>query len=264
PPLCRGLEAEGLGARRLALLLYRVDGSLREIAIGTARPNRDPDALLRLFAPQIEQIDAGFGIETVTLAACVAEPLGALQMAIGLTQPDPQPDHPPVPVRADGAALPASRHISSPELNNLSNLLDRLGNRLGFEQLHRLAPGDSHSPERAQRRVAAAVCAAMPGWWRDRPRPLRLLEQPVPVSVSVDHAAAPVALHRREGAQAIAAVEGPERIAPEWWRPAPEGANGGNRRARDYWRIEDEDGGRFWLCREQGGAARWLLHGLFA
>lgn len=264
PPLCRGLEAEGLGARRLVLAFYRVDGTMRELSIGTARPNRDPDALLRLFVPQIEQIDSGFGIETVTLAASIAEPLSALQMVIGHTQPalqpDPQLDRPPNPVIAEGAALPLPQIASSSDSGDLSNLLDRLGNRLGFEQLRRLAPRESYSAERAQQRVAANAPAAMPGWWRDRPRPLRLLGQPMPVSVSVDHEGEPVALHRGEGAQPIAAVEGPERIAPEWWRPAVEG----DRPPRDYWRIEDEDGGRFWLCREQGGEARWLLHGLFA
>ncbi|MEX0809633.1 MAG: DNA polymerase Y family protein [Dongiaceae bacterium] len=264
PPLCRGLEAEGLGARRLVLAFYRVDGTMREVSIGTARPNRDPDTLLRLFAPQIEQIDSGFGIETVTLAASIAEPLSALQMVIGRARLDPQSNRPAAAIVAGIEAPPASSFASSSDSGGLSNLLDRLGNRIGFEQLRRLAPRESHNAERAQQRVAIHAPAAMPGWWRDHPRPLRLFDQPMPVSVSVDPDGEPVALHRGESAKPIAAVEGPERIAPEWWRPAVEGANGGNRPPRDYWRIEDEDGGRFWLCREQGGEARWLLHGLFA
>ena len=56
----------------------------------------------------------------------------------------------------------------------------------------------------------------------------------------------------------IARAEGPERIAAEWWRSAADGSG-----ERDYYRLEDADGGRFWLYRETG-AARWYLHGLFA
>ncbi len=62
----------------------------------------------------------------------------------------------------------------------------------------------------------------------------------------------------------LRAAEGPERIAPEWWRADP-GWTGG---VRDYWRVEDEAGDRFWLFREAGGqrdaAPRWFLHGVFA
>jgi protein ImuB len=48
-------------------------------------------------------------------------------------------------------------------------------------------------------------------------------------------------------------MEGPERITPEWWRK-------GKGAARDYYRIEDRAGRRYWLFREE---ARWFLHGLF-
>jgi protein ImuB len=63
------------------------------------------------------------------------------------------------------------------------------------------------------------------------------------------------------GLQAVAAAEGPERIAPEWWR-APEAAT------RDYHRLDLEDGRRLWVRRTGGwdGAAppRWTLDGVFA
>jgi protein ImuB len=58
--------------------------------------------------------------------------------------------------------------------------------------------------------------------------------------------------------------QGPERIAPEWWR-AP-----GTARLRDYYHVEVADGARYWLFREgvtgdgRGGAPDWFLHGLFA
>jgi protein ImuB len=58
--------------------------------------------------------------------------------------------------------------------------------------------------------------------------------------------------------------EGPERIAPEWWRDRP------GTRLRDYYKVEVQDGRRFWLYREgvvhdgRGDTPRWFLHGLFA
>jgi protein ImuB len=65
----------------------------------------------------------------------------------------------------------------------------------------------------------------------------------------------------------VSAAVGPERIGPEWWRE-----DGGLdplrlARIRDYYRIEDSDGGRFWIYREglyrPNIPARWYLHGLF-
>jgi protein ImuB len=143
----------------------------------------------------------------------------------------------------------------------LDHLFNRLGNRLGFEALRRLAPRDSHAPERAQHRVPADRPAAMPSWWGDRIRPPRLLAEPAPVSVTMDLGDAPVVLLERHRLRRIVEAEGPERIEPEWWRPVREG----DRPARDYWRVEDEDGSRFWLYRERAGdEPRWFLHGLFA
>ncbi|MDP8916983.1 MAG: DNA polymerase Y family protein, partial [Pseudomonadota bacterium] len=60
-------------------------------------------------------------------------------------------------------------------------------------------------------------------------------------------------------------AEGPERIAEEWWRhPA---VDPDRSRVRDYYAVEDAEGGRFWLFRAglYGGAdpPRWFLHGLF-
>lgn len=273
PALCRGLEAEGLGARRLTIALYRVDGTVRELTVGTARPGREPASLLRLFAPQLETVDAGFGIETVTLAASVAEPLSALQMVIGRavlpapTTASTQTEASSEPTTAAQSATPAA--VSTTVLTtptpvstaSLDHLFDSLGNRLGFDALNRLAPRDTHAPERAQLRVPVERAAAMPSWWRERPRPLRLLAEPVPLPVTEDAGGAPFALRDRRRLRRIAVAEGPERIEPEWWRPPAEG----DRPARDYWRVEDEEGGRFWLYRERSGSEpRWFLHGLFA
>ena len=60
-------------------------------------------------------------------------------------------------------------------------------------------------------------------------------------------------------------ADGPERVAPEWWRP--EGSTATDA-IRDYYRVEDDEGRRFWLFRAglPGGAQppRWYVHGVFA
>ena len=68
----------------------------------------------------------------------------------------------------------------------------------------------------------------------------------------------------RSGVHEVARAEGPERIAPEWWRERS------NVRLRDYYRIEDRDGCRYWIYRHgiagdgRGGAPDWYLQGLYA
>ena len=67
----------------------------------------------------------------------------------------------------------------------------------------------------------------------------------------------------RRAVHDIARVEGPERIAPEWWRERS------TARLRDYYRVEDQAGRRFWIYREgligdgRGGLPEWYIHGLF-
>jgi protein ImuB len=61
----------------------------------------------------------------------------------------------------------------------------------------------------------------------------------------------------------VARVEGPERIAAEWWR------DGTSEPTRDYFRVEDVAGHRFWLFREglygrETLNPKWFLHGIFA
>jgi len=73
--LCEALEAKGLGARQLDLLLYRVDNRIEAVRIGTARPVRDVKRLTRLLCDKIETIDPGFGIELMRLAVLLVEPL---------------------------------------------------------------------------------------------------------------------------------------------------------------------------------------------
>jgi protein ImuB len=249
--LCAGLAAAGLGARRLTLAVYRVDNSSASAAIGTSRPCREPRQLARLFAEKLALIDPGFGIERAILAAEVVEPL----------LPEP------LAWRGMGAG-------DLDQARDLAPLVDRLSNRLGAGSVSQLVPVASHLPERAQRRVPALdqgkpVAFAPRQLQGPAPsRPLRLLARPEPIeAIAAVPDEPPVLFRWRQAVHRVARARGPERLAPEWWcQPDADP----NLLTRDYFAVEDSDGGRFWLFREglyRAGVAslpRWYLHGLFA
>jgi protein ImuB len=93
-------------------------------------------------------------------------------------------------------------------------------------------------------------------------RPVRLFARPEPVEAIAEIPDGPPARFRwRRVLHEVAAAEGPERIAMEWWRDAA-----GHALTRDYFRVESRDGLRVWLYREGlygETSPRWFLHGLF-
>lgn len=239
--LCRRLGEEALGARLLALTLHRVDGESASLAIGTARPSRDVAHLMRLFAERIEQIDPGLGIEDMVLTAKTVERLDAKQLA-----------------------LSSAGHDEIALDDESAMLVDRLANRLGARSVGRLLPHDAHLPERAQRFVFAFVPGGGTAWDSHKPRPVRLLSRPEPIEATAPIPDDPPLMFRwRRRLYHVARAEGPERIMGEWWRGAREAEL-----LRDYYRVEDADGRRYWLFRaglyRPDARARWFLHGLYA
>jgi protein ImuB len=250
--LCPLLDEDQRGARRLTLDLFRVDGEVKSVTVGTSRPVRTPKHLARLFAGRLDEIDAGFGIDAATLSAPLTEALTGTQ------------------VELSGETDRGS---------DLGLLIDQLGNRLGMDKVCRLEARESFVPERAVVTVPIAAGPApesapddAPLWPAHLKRPLRMLSVPELVQVVAEVPDGPPVLFRwRQGNHRVAQTNGPERIAPEWWR-----AQGpGSQQARDYYRVEDSQGRRFWLFREglyptdsahAGGGAkpRWYLQGIFA
>ena len=97
------------------------------------------------------------------------------------------------------------------------------------------------------------------------PRPLRLLARPEEArALYTVPDGPPVQFVWRRQTHRVTRSEGPERIAPEWWREAS------TVRLRDYFRIEDSEGRRYWIFREglpedgRGGPPRWFVHGIDA
>jgi len=237
--LCRQLSRAEQGARLLRLTIYRVDGEWRSRDLALARASRDPAHLLRLLTGKLEGIDPGFGFDLLTLEARRVEPLALHQ------------DH-----------LDGRRDASA----DVAALLDRLTARLGPEKVSWSGWLESHLPERVEHRQPAlaetAGGAAPPLLERDRP--LRLLDPPEEIAVLYAVPEGPPARFRwRRVSFLTTRHEGPERIAPEWWRDRP------GTRLRDYYRVEVTDGRRFWLFREgilgdgRGGDPRWFVQGIF-
>ena len=143
--------------------------------------------------------------------------------------------------------------------------------RLGRSRVRRLAPRDSHQPEQAAFSFPAAEPRATPPWPAPAPgepplRPLSLFDPPEPVEVIAEVPDGPPRRFRWRGqSHDVALSEGPERIAAPWWLGDPDAPPP----PRDYYRVEDMAGRRFWLFRHglYGAATappRWWMHGLFA
>jgi protein ImuB len=143
----------------------------------------------------------------------------------------------------------------------LGGLLDRLTARLGDEAVEGFGFRESHIPERAAIGVPISANNSAPRL--NRRRPLLLLPRPEPLEVIAEVPDYPPRRFtwRRLDCKVVKA-EGPERLCAEWWQAGEEGS-----KTRDYYRVEDETGRRFWLYREglyEDGMPRWHLHGFFA
>ncbi|MEZ5864568.1 MAG: DNA polymerase Y family protein [Geminicoccaceae bacterium] len=231
------LERAVAGARRLELLLFRVDGELARLTVRTGRPSRDTAHLLELFALQLDGLDIGFGIESLRLEVTEAAPLAARQVDL----------------------------VQDQDAAGLARLVDQLQARLGPAAVRRLVPAASHWPEHAQ--GIADPAGADPGatdlWLAGQPRPLRLLDRPAPLeAMATVPDGPPILLSRHGRGEPVRFASGPERLEPEWWhtdRPTP--------RSRDYYRVIDAGGLDLWLYRagryDEAEPPTWHLHGTF-
>lgn len=258
PRLAAALEAEGLGVQALECIADRVDGVPQRIRLGLARPNRDSAHLLRLLKRRIEDVEPGYGIDAITLHVRRAAPLG------------PEP----VAERLDEEAAP-----------DLATLVDTLATRIGQRRMWRMRPVESDVPERAAARTAVLDSPGRGGprekidavgqldrspslhpWHPEWPKPARLLRRPE----RLDHVLAELPDHAprrftwRGQPHRVVRADGPERIHGEWWKRVGEAEH-----VRDYFRVEDEQGRRYWLFRRGDGERpatgdlSWYLHGIF-
>ena len=242
------LEQRGQGGRRFELGFFRADGGVRQVVLEAGRPSRDVAALLRLWRERVaalaDPLDPGFGFDAIRLEVPLCEAMGRGQGVLDGREDDE---------------------------GGMAELIDRLSARFGAERVLRFVRRDTHDPRREVRAVPAASGAAggagglawsAPAVGDAPSRPVLVFEPPQPVEVLSEVPDGPPRRLRWHGAlHEIARAEGPERIAPEWWRD-PETP------VRDYYRVEDAAGHRFWVFRAglhgEEVAPRWFVQGVFA
>ena len=250
------MAQQGKGARRLEARFFRTDGAVRTIIVDTGQPATRAEVIDRLFRERLsalsDPLDPGFGFDLIRLSASRTE-------IVVQQQRD----------------LDANVHDN----DELAALIDRIAARIGGRRVVVQLPQDTHIPERAvlaapaQHHLTAAAHAIWPARVEGEPplRPLRLFERPEQIKVIAQVPDGPPARFVwRRATHAVVRAEGPERVAMEWWRSE------GEMLTRDYFRVEDEAGLRFWLYRdglydreieqEEGKAVQpnWFMHGLFA
>jgi len=245
------LEERGEGGRRFEAFFFRSDGMVRSLSVETSRPSRDPALVMRLMNERIEglsdPIDPGFGFDLIRLSVPVAEPLAITQL------------------RLEGGAVKEAE---------VAALIDRLSTRLGKNRVRRFVAQDTHIPEQMQLALPAVEAGQPAASWPtptagEPPlRPLHLFDPPQPIEVIAEVPDGPPHRFRwRRAFHEVRRFEGPERIASEWWKRR-DGAVDKAGLTRDYYRVEDARGRRFWLFRhglyEEKPDPKWYLHGLFA
>ncbi len=247
----RELNERSQGGRRFEVSLFRSDGHVARLAVDTGTPTRDSALLMRLIHERIDALsdplDPGFGYDLIQLAVPTADIL--LPSQAGLES------------KVDRAAQTAA-------------LIDRLSVRLGSDRVRYFEERNSHIPERAVVERAAQSGQPQKDWPKpsgtEPPmRPFRLFETPQRVEALASIPDGPPRQFRwRKCLHHIVAYEGPERIAAEWWRRKTGHELGKGGPTRDYYRVEDSEGRRFWLFRHglysETDAPIWYLHGLFA
>ncbi|WP_306913406.1 Y-family DNA polymerase [Rhizobium mesoamericanum] len=241
------LEARGVGGRVFELVLFRVDGKVLRISAGTAQPLREPKRIAALFAERLQAIhddfDAGYGFEILRLNVLRHEDFMTEQGDFEYRQ---QKDA------------------------SLAAFVERVSARLGPDCLQTFQLRESHVPERAVIAVPAIDHLSGPMIREGHPppprnaRPVRLLRKPEPMGAFAIEVpdGAPASFHWRRMQHRVLKSEGPERLAMEWWLDGSEAED------RDYFRIEDDRGRRFWIYRqghyERNAAQNWYMHGVIA
>src|SRR4029078_11404406 len=232
--LCKRLQQEGKGIRKLIFRGYRIAGNIQAIDIGTNRASSNVNHLFKLFEIKISSIEPALGIELFTLESSKVEDIHSTQekfwdKACGLENP------------------------------GLIQLLDRVSNKIGNGHIHRFLPAEHHSPDRSVRIAASLDEKTTIQWRTDRQRPIHLLQNPEPIWATAPIPDYPPMLFRYQNKlHKVKRADVPERIEKEWW--IEEGQH------RDYYAVEDEEGKRYWIFRSghYSDSYQWFIHGFFA
>jgi len=246
------LNERGQGARMIRMMLFRCDGDVARLGLETGAPTRDTALFKRLLRERIEALNdalnPGFGYDLIRLSIVSSEVLAPQQL------------------RLEGGEDRQGDEVA---------LLSQISTRLGRERVQKFVAADSHIPEQGLLALPALNAPPPVPWERlsaDNPpmRPLHMFDPPQRVQVIAEVPDGPP--HRftwRRKTHQVIRYEGPERIASEWWQRKDGQQPGNGGLTRDYYRVEDARGRRYWLFRhglygEEKANPDWYVHGLFA
>jgi protein ImuB len=232
--LCLRLQQEEKGIRTAVFKGYRVDGKVEQITIATHRASHNVKHLFKLFEIKLQTIEPALGIELFVLEAPKVEDNFAQQEKMW----------------EDSGSLEDVR---------LAELIDRLAGKVGANAIHRYIPDEHYWPERSFKLVSSLQEKSTIPWRADKLRPTQLLKAPEPIEVTAPIPDYPPMLFRVKGKlHKVVKADGPERIEQEWWIQ--------NGQHRDYYRVENEEGNRYWIFRlghYHEKIYQWFLHGFF-
>ncbi len=232
--LCPRLLKEQKGLRTAVFKCYRVDGRIEHVEITTNRPSHSVNHLFKLFEIKLSSIEPALGIELFILEA---------------------------PHIEDHFAQQENMWKGSGGLEDvrLSELIDRLASKVGRETIHRYQPDEHYWPEHSFK-LSSTLFEKSTTVWTEKIRPLHLLKVPEHIEVTAPIPDYPPMLFRYKGKiHKIIKADGPERIEQEWW--LQQGQH------RDYYRVEDEEGRRYWIFRlghYHDKSYQWFIHGFHA
>lgn len=241
------LEQRGEGAREIECAFFRADGEVTRIAIETGRPVRDAAIIARLFRQRLDALadplDPGFGFDLIRMEACLTERK-----------------------TAEASAFDVNANAEK----EVEVLIDQLAARFGRQRIVRFIMQDTHIPEAASVTLPAQFEIPPQSAWDVHPdgepprRPLRMFARPEAIEAIAEIPDGPPLRFRwRRMLHQVVRAEGPERIAMEWWRHQT------RMPTRDYFRVEDSEGHRFWIYRDglfnrETAHPNWFMHGMFA
>jgi len=229
-PLMARLEKDGLGALGFTLAVTCPDKGSQSLHVGFSRPMRETRALIRQMRPKIDTLNLPFGADRFRLEATGVQPIQTRQIHLG------------------------SEAVIEDAMERLVTIV---GNRLGFDRIRRPAPSPSHRAELECNSEEIADNDTAHVWPAPRPyRPLQIFE-PEYLHV-LDEGRPPARFEWRRQAYRTRRVQGPERVAPQWWADHPG-------RLSDYYTVTTEEGPTLWLRRLPMAADQeWSVAGLYA
>lgn len=233
--LCLRLRQEQKGIRVAVLKAYRVDGKIEHVQIATSRPSHHVDHLFKLFSLKLSTIEPALGIELFVLDAVKVE------------------DH----LSQQEKMWEATGGLDD---ERLSELIDRLASKLGIDQVHRYVADEHYWPERSYQLASSLHEPSTTTWLEGKSRPIHILATPQVIEVTAPVPDYPPMLFRYKGEiHQVVKADGPERVEQEWWLQ--------NGQHRDYYRVEDQAGRRYWIFRlghYEDKLYKWFIHGFFA